>query len=441
MHGPVTTHIRLLAVLAGVLLAGALSAQATPPPDDASDAPVQSVSLEGLIRQALEKSPGLQAKKRTYEAARGRVISAWLPDDPEIGVDVEGQPDLFDFSGRMNNEYMVSQTIPFPTTLILRGQVAMREAQMAFQEYKEAERDTIWHIEQPYYELFLAKKTIVSLEEIRTLLEKLLQAARARYESNQGSQQDLLKVQIERAKADIELVDWREKEHLAEAHFSHLLNQSLKTRYAVTEESSSATPSLSRDELEQTAVRMRPELKALETGIKRAKASRLLAVTSWLPEVTGRIEARQFKGEDDIRERDTFIGITVPVWSLLKGAGGEWKAAHREVQAAEALYTEMKNETLLAVHEAYSKVKAAEYAVQTYDQLILPQARQQVDVSYAAYEAGRSDFLSLIDAQRMLRDVQIAQANARAEYELGLSNLYLAIGGKPGPVTQQGGSR
>jgi len=34
----------------------------------------------------------------------------------------------------------------------VRGQVALRDAQMAFQQYKEKERDVIWHLEQPYYE-------------------------------------------------------------------------------------------------------------------------------------------------------------------------------------------------------------------------------------------------------------------------------------------------
>ena len=58
----------------------------------------------------------------------------------------------------------------------------------------------------------------------------------------------------------------------------------------------------------------------------------------------------------------------------------------------------------------------------------MPQARQQVDVALAAYEAGRIDFLNLIDAQRMLRDAQIAYYKYRADYERGLSNLRLAIG-------------
>jgi outer membrane protein TolC len=275
----------------------------------------------------------------------------------------------------------------------------------------------------------MTKQTLASLREVRLLLDKLSHSVQARYETNQASLQDLLKVQIERSTIDIEIVELEQREHLAQAHLSHLLNQPLETGYAIPEAQSRQPIAVSLPELERSALRMRPELLAFGIGIKRAKVSRLLTVTSWLPDVTGRIESRQFKGEGGIREHDTFIGVTVPVWSLLKGVGGEWRSANREVQEAEALYTEMKNEVLLAVHQAYAKVKSSEYAFDTYKHFILPQTEQQVEVALAAYEAGRTDFLDLIDAQRMLRDAQIAYYKIRADYDMGFSDLRLAVGG------------
>ena len=387
----------------------------------------QVVNLESLIQEAFQNSPGLQEKKRAYEAVRARAITAWLPNDPEIGVDVEGQSGLFRFD-RTDNEYSVMQTIPFPAKLWLRGRLAFQEAEMAFQRYQEEKRDIVWHLEQPYYKLSLTKKTLAALEEIRALLDKFSKAVQARYESNQASQHDLLKVHIELSKLAIEIFNWKEQEHLSEAHFSHLLNQPLETLYRITEEPRSSPLSLSRSDLERTALQVRPELRVLEIGIKRAKTSRSLAVTEWLPDLTGRIEARQFSGQGSIREHDTFVGVTVPVWSLIKGLGGGWQGANREVQAAEALYTEMKNEVLLKIHEACSKVQAAENALSLYEQAILPQAKQQVEVALASYEAGRTDFLSLIDTQRTLKEAQIAYEKVRADHELGMADLRFAVG-------------
>jgi len=402
----------------------------SPPPSP------EVVTLERLLDEALRSSPGLRAKRRAYEAASARVFSAWLPNDPEIGTDVEGQSQLFRFD-RRDNEYSIEQTVPFPTTLILKGQIAAKDAQIAYQQYKEEERKVLWHIEQPYYELFLAKRTRSALEETQGLAERLTHVVQARYESNQAGQQDLLKASIESSKIGIERYQWNEHVHLAEAHLSHILNRSLETSYDIPEVARSPAPTFSTTDLEQLALRVRPELKALEIGIQRAKASRWMAATTWLPNVTGRIEARQFSGQGHIREYDTGLFLSVPVWSLLKGIGGEWKGAGRDVQACEARYTEMKNEVWLSIHEAYSKVKTADHAVTTYEQSILPQAKQQAEVALASYEAGRSDLLSLIDAQRMLKDAQIAYYKFLANYELGLSDLRVAIGGRWEPTTRR----
>lgn len=386
------------------------------------------VSLKDLIGEAMEKNPGLKAKKYEYEASRAKVIDAWLPEDPMVGVDVEGQPDLFNFDERMNNEWMIQQTIPFPTKLFLRGVIASKEADMAYQQYKEEERSLIWHLEQPYYELYLANKTVEALQENEMLLDQLFKAVKARYESNQAGQDDLLKIQIELLKNSIEVFNWKEKAHIQEAHFSHELDESLETQYVFMDFEKRASFTYARPDLDRAALDKRSELKALLIGIERARAARTLAHTEWLPDIVGRIETRRFRDDDAADEYDTFIGISLPVWSLIKGMGGAWKSSQEEFKAAHEMYRRMKNEVLLTVHEAYSKIKAAENALNIYENSILPQAKQQVEVALSSYEAGKTDFLNVIDAQRTLKGTQIEYYKAVAEYEMGLSDLRLAVG-------------
>ena len=410
--------------------------------------PLSAASLDRLLADVLRRNPGVQAKRRAYEAARARVLAAWLPDDPDIGTDVEGQSRIFKFD-RTDNEYTLSQSVPFPTTLILRGRLAMKAADAAYEAWKEEERTAIWHIEQPYYELVMARRTIGALEQTRALLDRVVRVAQSKYESSQASQADVLKAEIERSRLEIDIVNWQQREQLAQAHLSHVLNQSLETVYEIAEAPRGEPTALSPQELEALALRVRPELRALQIRVAQAKTGRWIARTAWLPQLTGRIEARQFSGEGSIREYDTFLGMTVPVWSVVKGVGGEWSAASRDVDEAEAMYQEEKNEVLLALHEAYAKITASQHAVAMYEHVILPQAQQQVDVALSAYEAGRMDFLVMLDAQRMLRDLQVAYYGVAADYDRGLSDLRHAIGGEwpsvppasaPGAATQRSSS-
>ena len=385
-------------------------------------------SLQELIGDALQKNPGVKAKKMEYEALRSKVIGSWLPEDPQVGVDVEGQPALFRFNQRMDNEYMVMQTIPFPTKLFLKGLEASREAEIAYQRYKEEERRVVWHVEQPYYELYLSERTLGAVEESRELSELASKTAKAVYEAGKGSQADILKAGIELSKNSIEIFNLKEKIHLQYAHFAHLMNESLETPYEIKKTEARTPLSLSRPDLEKILLRKMPELRAFEIAVERAKVTRSLVNSQWLPDITLRYEGRQFRGDSAIRENDTFIGFSVPVWSLLKGIGGVWKSSDLDVKAAESAYLEMKNEELLKLHEAYSKVKAAENAMTIYENSILPQAKQQAEVALSSYEAGKADFLTLLDANRTLRDSQIEYYKASAEYEMGLSDLRLAVG-------------
>lgn len=387
-----------------------------------------ALTIQTLIQEALIKSPAVQSKKAQYEALRSKVIKAWLPEDPMVGVDVEGQPDLFKTGERMNYEYMVLQSIPFPTKLILSGVIASKEADMAYQMYKEEERAVAWRIEQPSYQLFLSKRTLLALKENKQLLDQLSGVVRSRYEANKTDQSDYLKVRIELDQILIEIFDWQQKSHIAGAAVSRQLNKPLDTAYPVKEQLKRAPLSLRLPELEKIALEKRPELKSFEVGVERAQASRLLSQTEWLPDITGRIEARKFNGEDDIREYDNFIGFSVPVWSLLKGIGGGWVSAQKEVNATQALYVDMKNETLFRVHEAYAKFQSAENALNIYESSILPTAKQQVDIATSSYEAGRTDILNLIDAQRTLKNTQIGYYKAMSDYEMALSDLRLAVG-------------
>ncbi len=390
----------------------------------------KEINLHSLAESAFAKNPGLKAKKARYDALRAKVIEAWLPMDPMFGIDVEGQSELFKTESRMNYEYMVSQSIPFPTKLLLKGIAASKEADMAYQEFKEAERKIVWNVEQPYYSLFLAKKTVEALEETKTLLEQFSRAVRSRYEAGQASQIDNLKVGIELSQVKVELFEWKQKEHVASAEISRQLNQSLDTVYEVGSDFIKYKFKFSRSQLETAAIEKKPELQMFKVAVEKAKTEGLLVKTDWLPDIIGRIEVRDFTEEGMEREYDNFIGFSVPVWSLIKGIGGTWRGADEEVRSAEALYTDMRNETLLGVHRAYAQIESAKFARETFENETLPQARQQVEVALSAYGSGKENILMLIDAQRTFKDLQIKYFKVLAEYEMGLSDLRLAVGGE-----------
>ncbi len=80
------------------------------------------------------------------------------------------------------------------------------------------------------------------------------------------------------------------------------------------------------------------------------------------------------------------------------------------------------------MQEAYVRVKAAEPRAALLRITIVPLSEQTLEVSRAAYQTDRVDFLALIDNQRVLRSAQLSYYRALSDPERGPADLERAVG-------------
>jgi len=80
------------------------------------------------------------------------------------------------------------------------------------------------------------------------------------------------------------------------------------------------------------------------------------------------------------------------------------------------------------LEKAEIKVVAAEKRVKVYRDTMLPQAEAAFKASTAAYRNNRAEFLTLIDSQNLLLDIETAEYKALAATDTGIAQLERAIG-------------
>ena len=98
------------------------------------------LDLDRLIQEALEHNPEIIAAQKRINAAKARVSQARSLDDPTIRagsydmsnnpVNINGQTEM------LQQRYGVSQKIPFPGKLRLRGEVAVEETNMTEKNFR-----------------------------------------------------------------------------------------------------------------------------------------------------------------------------------------------------------------------------------------------------------------------------------------------------------------
>jgi outer membrane protein, heavy metal efflux system len=110
------------------------------------------------------------------------------------------------------------------------------------------------------------------------------------------------------------------------------------------------------------------------------------------------------------------------------------------VREAETLYEATRQEredraNLLSteLELALFKYQDADRRIALYRDALIPKADQSVKVIQRSFEAGKSDFLFLIDAQRVLLEFELAYERAVADREQGLATVQKLVGG-PSPA-------
>jgi len=414
-----STGLRFRRASFGVLLGLPLLAAAAygqPPPGG-------EVRLRPLIEEALQRNPEVQAARARLEAALARIPQAQALPDPRVSVSPETTST---FSRHLETEFNVSQTFPFPGKRELQGRIATHEAEQIREELRAQERQVAGGVKAAFYELFRAHKAIdvkrVEVEILRTFAW----IAEARYEVGKAAQQDVLKAQVELAKALTDLVTLEQARETAQAALNTVLNRSPRDPLGVPIPREIRPFVLRIDDLERFALENRPQLRAAQRAIDREQAALDLANRQYFPDVSVGVT---YKVEAQARDHwEAGVSINIP-WLFTKSRyDARVKETEAQVASARANRDTLRNLTLFRVKDLFEKVKASERVATLYRTSIMPQAAQVLEAAIAGYQTGQVDFLTLLESQRALREGERVYFSAWADFEQRQAELERLVG-------------
>src|ERR1019366_8723290 len=131
---------------------------------------------------------------------------------------------------------MVSQEIPAPGKLKLKGDMASKEAQAEFQQYQAVQLAVVSRLKQAYYRLQNAYTATDLLVRNRDLLEKLLKVTEDRYSVGRAIQQDVFKAQTQLSILETRLVKLEQERRSRAAEMNSILNRAAGTPVGRTED-------------------------------------------------------------------------------------------------------------------------------------------------------------------------------------------------------------
>jgi len=387
------------------------------------------LSLDEVVQESLENNPEILAAQNRWEAAKAKVPQVRWWGDPQFGISFEKIPQgSYSLGAAKMRMFSISQMIPFPGKLNLKGRVAQREVMIAAEEYEAKKQEVTAKVKSAYYRLFLVHKSIEIENEEKELIRKFEKIAEIKYAVGQGSQHDVLKAQVELSLITDDLITLQEEDlPTAEARLNAILNRPPHSPVGIPEEFTIPKLEQSREEIEELALEARPALQAMEYAVEKSETAYKLAKMEYLPNFM--IKFMREEMETPMSTESTggvMLSINIPIWFWKKGYGVSEKRAQK--RSAEASFQAMKNMVLFEVQNALAKFNASERRVNLFKTSIIPQAEQALKAATIAYETGKVDFLTLMNSERMLRDARLKYYKVSAKHGTNLANLERIVG-------------
>ena len=304
---------RVVAVVAAVVLLSISPVCAQPAPSDTT-----VLNLDDLLHEVEAANPSLQAARLRAEALRTERAQASAWPDPMVGVAYQPYS-IVTARGPQRAQWQVQQQIPLPGTRRLRAEVAGLQAEVADAEAATVARDLALQVKEAYYTLYRVQEQMRLIRRFQSELDGFESSAAAQYEVGRGTQQAILKAQIERGRLALRLEQLAEERASAQQRLARLTGRTDTEGLAGAVRVAPPDGPLLQDPV-ATALQQRPEADALRRTQQRANREEALARKAFWPDLTVGLQYVDIAASDltpTMTGRDALavrLGITVPLW-------------------------------------------------------------------------------------------------------------------------------
>jgi outer membrane protein TolC len=317
------------------------------------------------------------------------------------------------------------------------GRAAESNANMVEQGYKALERKILRELKSAYYELYLVQRKIQINAENQDLMRRFVEIASKQYEVGMGKQQDILRAQTELSTLVNSGINLQREKQVAESMINTILSRPANAPLGYVPDIEGDVPRWTFEQLRSLALEARPELKAMSFNIEMNKADLSLSKREYYPDLMARVMYK-----DMAMTKNDFwsamVGISIPLapWSSGRYT---FKVQENElnVRKAEEEYANMRNMTLFEVQDALVRVQTSQNLVLLYKNTVIPQADQTLQATLAAYQTGKTEFLMLIDAYRMVLMSKLDYHMSVMSYMTNQAALEQAVGMNIAEITER----
>jgi outer membrane protein, heavy metal efflux system len=375
----------------------------------------QAWTLAQVLAVATRQNPDLIAARLHVDSAQAeRTIARALPNPV--------------YSGIPSTPYQYSLALPIdlgPQRLYRTRAAGQGETVTEFSQ-RDALRQIVFTVRQGFYDLLLADaQRRLSLEQ-RDIFRQLLQADSVRLRAGDIPERDLIKSELEDARADAAVTRADAAVLAARLTLQALMGIPTPDTAFTISGTLEGAPQLTAplDSLASLAMSNRADLGAAREQIRQNRSLVHLATASLLPVPVVSVVYQNTPFASGLRYA---LGVTLPV-PLFYWNGGERRRAQASEAAAEVMMQRARVQIQADVADAIGNFRAAQVLSERYQSGLLDKSAAALETLRFAYQNGAASLLELLDAVRTYGETRSEYSSAIRDYWVAAYALSRAVG-------------
>jgi outer membrane protein TolC len=392
------------------------------------------VSLDGLIQEALARSPMITSARKHWQALTKVPVQVSTLPDPMLGLQqlTVGSPQPF--SGYETSDFYytgfgVSQDIPGPGKLGLRAKQAEKNAEAAREAYLVQQRQVIEQVRETYFNLFYLRKILDSLYATQSELDRVRQTTEAQYRVAMAQQQDVLKAQLAQTNLLKDQEMNQQEFEQGQANLKAILGREPDSPNIGIGDITPTNFSISESQLRQLALANSPILEQARATEEQSDAALAAARRDYIPDFNVGYEYQK----TGPHMRDYYmltLGMKVPLYFWRKQTPAvEQAALEKESAAADSSSKQLS--VLADLQNQVIGLRTASRVLKLYSEGLIPQSEVTLSSATAAYQVGKVDFQTLLSAAIDVLRIRQEYFRTLADHEIAVARIRQTIGEQP----------
>ena len=387
------------------------------------------------VRQRFEQNnPTLLAGKLGIDESKAQEITAYLRPNPNFTLSTDGTQ-----IARYKGVWQPFTGTQFATIISylherqhkreLRLESAQKATGISVSGQADLMRSLLFALRAAFVQTLQQKAIFELAKENLAYYDHVLDVNRERYKAGGIAQVDLDRLELQRVNYESDLQTAEESLETAKIQLLMLLNDRTPVeQFDVTGPFDFSRQITPLDEVRQTALDNRPDLKAALQSIDKAKTDHRLAVANGSTDPTFSAWYTYNPSFNNPFDHQTVgASVSIPL-RIFDRNQGEKLRTQLDIDRNERLMEATRAQVFADVDSAYATVDSTLILLQPYKDKYLQQASRVRDTIAFSYEHGAASLLDFLNAQAEYRSVQVNYLNLVASYLNAASQLNQAVG-------------